>query len=44
VFLIKWSSLSEEEKRRGKELEEANKELETTNKQLSSNKRTTHSC
>jgi signal transduction histidine kinase len=35
VFLIKWSSLSEEVKRRGKELEEANKELETANKQLS---------
>ncbi len=36
VFLIKWSSLSEEVKRRGKELEKANKELETANKQLSS--------
>ncbi len=35
VFLIKWSSLSEEVKRRGKELEEANKELEIANKQLS---------
>ncbi|HET7390761.1 MAG TPA: sensor histidine kinase [Nitrososphaeraceae archaeon] len=35
VFLIKWSSLSEEVKRRGKQLEEANKELETANKQLS---------
>ena len=35
VFLIKWSSLSEEVKRRGKELEDANKELETANKQLS---------
>ena len=35
VFLIKWSSLSEEVKRRGKELEETNKELETANKQLS---------
>jgi signal transduction histidine kinase len=32
VFLIKWSSLSEEVKRRGKQLEEANKELETVNK------------
>ena len=36
MFLIKWSSLSEEVKRRGKELEKANKELETANKQLSS--------
>jgi len=35
VFLIKWIRLSEEVKRRGKELEEANIELETTNKQLS---------
>jgi signal transduction histidine kinase len=35
VFLIKWSSLSEEVKRRRKELEEANSELETANKQLS---------
>src|ERR687888_110171 len=35
VFLIKWSSLNEEVKRRGKELEDANKELETANKQLS---------
>src|ERR687887_613859 len=35
VFLIKWSSLNEEVKRRGKELEEANKELQTANKQLS---------
>jgi signal transduction histidine kinase len=35
VFLIKWSSLSEEVKRRGKELEAANKGLETANKQLS---------
>ena len=35
VFLIKWSSLSEEVKRRGKQLEEANNELETANKQLS---------
>jgi signal transduction histidine kinase len=35
VFLIKWSSLSEEVKRRGKEVEEANKELEIANKQLS---------
>jgi len=34
VFLIKWSGLNEEVKRRGKELEEANKELETANKQL----------
>ncbi len=32
VFLIKWSSLSEEVKRRGKQLEKANKELETANK------------
>jgi signal transduction histidine kinase len=36
VFLIKWSGLNEEVKRRGKELEEANKDLETANKQLSS--------
>jgi signal transduction histidine kinase len=35
VFLIKWSSLNEEVKRRGKELEVANIELETANKQLS---------
>ncbi|HEY7570161.1 MAG TPA: ATP-binding protein [Nitrososphaeraceae archaeon] len=35
VFLIKWSSLSEEVKRRGEELEEANRELEIANKQLS---------
>jgi signal transduction histidine kinase len=35
VFLIKWSSLNEEVKRRGKELEDANKELEAANKQLS---------
>jgi signal transduction histidine kinase len=32
---IKWSSLNEEVKRRGKDLEEANKGLETANKQLS---------
>jgi signal transduction histidine kinase len=36
VFIIKWSSLNEEVKRRGKDLEEANKDLETANKQLSS--------
>jgi signal transduction histidine kinase len=35
VFLIKWIRLSEEVRRRGKELEEANIELETANKQLS---------
>jgi signal transduction histidine kinase len=35
IFLIKWSSLSEEVKRRGEELEEANRELEIANKQLS---------
>jgi signal transduction histidine kinase len=35
VFLIKWSNLSEEVKRRGEELEEANGELEIANKQLS---------
>jgi signal transduction histidine kinase len=35
VFLIKWSILNEEVKRRGKDLEEANKGLETANKQLS---------
>ena len=35
VFLIKWRSLSEEVKRRGKELENANRELENANKQLS---------
>jgi signal transduction histidine kinase len=36
VFLIKWSGLNEEVKRRGKELEEANEELKSANKQLSS--------
>ena len=35
VFLIKWIRLSEEVRRRGKELEETNIELETANKQLS---------
>ena len=35
VFLIKWRSLSEEVKRRGRELENANRELENANKRLS---------
>jgi len=35
VFLIKWRSLSEEVKRRGKELENANRELKNANKRLS---------
>jgi signal transduction histidine kinase len=35
LFLIKWNSLSEEVKRKGKDLEQANKELEAANKQLS---------
>ena len=35
VFLIKWRSLSEEVKRRGMELENANRELENANKRLS---------
>lgn len=34
VFLIKWSSLSEEVKRRAKELETANKQLSLSNEQL----------
>src|SRR5919199_2542935 len=34
VFLIKWSSLSEEVKKRAKELEIANKELSLSNEQL----------
>ncbi|HYY50798.1 MAG TPA: sensor histidine kinase [Nitrososphaeraceae archaeon] len=34
VFLIKWSSLSEEVKRRAKELEIANKQLSLSNEQL----------
>jgi len=34
VFLIKWSSLSEEVKRRAKELETANKQLSLSNDQL----------
>ncbi|HJT46785.1 MAG TPA: sensor histidine kinase [Nitrososphaeraceae archaeon] len=34
VFLIKWSVLNEEVKRRGRDLEEANKELEAANEQL----------
>jgi signal transduction histidine kinase len=34
VFLIKWRSLSEEVKRRGKELENANKRLSLSNEQL----------